>query len=159
RVAHIEAGLRSYDRTMPEEVNRLVTDALADLLLTPTRDADKNLLLEGIPPEKIRFVGNVMIDTLFLNLERANTSNILRRFHLEPKNFCAMTLHRPSNVDDKGILVGIVNALNVILERMPLIFPVHPRTRAKLIEFGLMEELKKRTNLCLTEPLSYLDFL
>src|SRR3977135_181941 len=132
RVAHIEAGLRSRDRTMPEEINRLVTDALADLLLTPSRDADENLLREGTAPEKIRFVGNVMIDTLYRNLERAHDSTILNRLQLRPREFCAMTLHRPSNVDDQATLNGILDALEAISARLPIVFPVHPRTRARL---------------------------
>lgn len=159
RVAHIEAGLRSRDRAMPEEINRLVTDALADLLLTPSRDADQNLLGEGIRPEKIRFVGNVMIDTLFRNIERARNSQTLARFALEPRRFCAMTLHRPSNVDDKRTLAGILDALDEIQRRLPIIFPVHPRTRARLEEFGLMDSVAKQSSLILTEPLGYLDFL
>ena len=159
RVAHIEAGLRSRDRTMPEEINRLVTDALADLLLTPSRDADENLFREGIAPEKIRFVGNVMIDTLFRNLERASGSKALERFNLRPREFCAMTLHRPSNVDDKQTLAGILDALNEIQQRLPIVFPVHPRTRARLEEFGLMEAAREQAGLILTEPLGYLDFL
>jgi UDP-N-acetylglucosamine 2-epimerase (non-hydrolysing) len=159
KVAHIEAGLRSRDRTMPEEINRLVTDALADLLLTPSRDGDENLLREGIAPSKIRFVGNVMIDTLYRNLERAQLSDVLGRFNLEPKKFCVMTLHRPSNVDDRETLAGIIEALEVIAQRMPIVFPIHPRTRARLTEFGLLEKVAKQENLMLTEPLGYLDFL
>jgi UDP-N-acetylglucosamine 2-epimerase (non-hydrolysing) len=159
RVAHIEAGLRSRDRTMPEEINRIVTDALADLLLTPSRDAGENLSREGVPPEKIRFVGNVMIDTLFRNLQRAAQSRTLERFGLEHAGFCAMTLHRPSNVDDRRTLAGILDALNEIQRRLPIIFPVHPRTRARLEEFGLMEDVRKQESLVLTEPLGYLDFL
>lgn len=159
KVAHIEAGLRSRDRTMPEEINRLVTDALADLLLTPSRDGDENLLREGLAPAKIRFVGNVMIDTLYRNLERARASDTLSRFHLEPQQFCAMTLHRPSNVDDQKTLAGIIDALDAVLERMPIIFPIHPRTRARLEAFGLMQKVMAQPNLILTEPLGYLDFL
>jgi UDP-N-acetylglucosamine 2-epimerase (non-hydrolysing) len=159
KVAHIEAGLRSRDRAMPEEINRLVTDALADLLLTPSRDADENLLAEGVAPAKIRFVGNVMIDTLYRNLARARLGQALSRFHLEPRGFCAMTLHRPSNVDNRETLAGILDALDVVLQRMPIIFPIHPRTRARLEEFGLMEKVTAQKNLILTEPLGYLDFL
>ena len=159
KVAHIEAGLRSRDRTMPEEINRLVTDALADLLLTPSPDADENLLREGITSQKIRFVGNVMIDTLFHNLKRAQNSGILNRFQLEEKKFCAMTLHRPSNVDDKETLAGILDALGVVFERLPIVFPIHPRTRARIAEFGLQEKIEKQKNLIMTEPLGYLDFL
>src|SRR5689334_13164500 len=159
RVAHIEAGLRSRDRGMPEEINRLVTDALADLLLTPSRDADDNLRGEGIAPEKIRFVGNVMIDTLFRSLERAKQSTILTRLEARPSTYAAMTLHRPSNVDDRDTLAGILDALAAIAERLPIIFPVHPRTRARLAEFGLLERAQRLKGLRLTEPLGYLDFL
>jgi UDP-N-acetylglucosamine 2-epimerase (non-hydrolysing) len=159
RVAHVEAGLRSRDRTMPEEINRVVTDALADLLLTPSLDANENLLREGVSPQKIRFVGNVMIDTLYRNLERARSSSILGRLNLEAGQFCAMTLHRPSNVDDKQTLTGIIDALELICERLPIVFPVHPRTRDRLEQFGLSARISKRRSLILTEPLGYLDFL
>jgi UDP-N-acetylglucosamine 2-epimerase (non-hydrolysing) len=159
RVAHVEAGLRSGDRTMPEEINRVVTDALADLLLTPSRDAKQNLLREGAAPEKIRFVGNVMIDSLYRNLERARGSNILERLSLEPGKFCAITLHRPSNVDDKETLSGIFDALEAIGVRLPIVFPIHPRTRERLEQFGLEERVHKQSWLVLTEPLGYLDFL
>jgi UDP-N-acetylglucosamine 2-epimerase (non-hydrolysing) len=159
RVAHVEAGLRSGDRTMPEEVNRLVTDALADLLLTPSRDADRNLLKEGVAPDKIRFVGNVMIDTMQRNLDRARNSTVMERFSVQRGAFCAMTLHRPSNVDQRETLAGILDALDVIQRRIPIVFPVHPRTRARLEEFGLMEAAARQKNLMLTEPLGYLEFL
>lgn len=159
RVAHVEAGLRSFDRTMPEEINRVVTDSLADLLLTPSRDAHHNLLREGVPANKIRFVGNVMIDTLRRNLDRASQSKVLERFGLKPAEFCAMTMHRPSNVDDKKTLSGILDALLMIGEQLPIIFPVHPRTRERLEQFGLNDRLQKQESLVLTEPLGYLDFL
>ena len=159
RVAHVEAGLRSRDRTMPEEINRVVTDALADLLLTPSRDANENLLREGAAPEKIRFVGNVMIDTLYRNLERARASQILELLKLEPGQFCAMTLHRPSNVDDKETLSGILDAIEVIGERLPIVFPIHPRTRDRLDQFGLGDRVRNPRSLVLIEPLGYLDFL
>ncbi len=159
RVTHVEAGLRSGDRTMPEEINRLVTDALADLLLTPSLDANENLLREGISPNKIRFVGNVMIDTLYRNIERARNSRILDRLSLETGQYCAMTLHRPSNVDDKATLTGIVDALEMISQRLPIVFPVHPRTRVRLEQFGLSERISNSRSLILTEPLGYLDFL
>src|SRR5436190_12841921 len=159
RIAHVEAGLRSRDRTMPEEINRVVTDALADLLLTPSLDANENLHREGVSPDKIRFVGNVMIDSLYRNLERARSSLILDRLKLKAGEFCAMTLHRPSNVDDKRTLTGIVDALELICERLPIVFPVHPRTRDRLEQFGLSERIGERRSLILTEPLGYLDFL
>ena len=158
-VAHIEAGLRSRDRTMPEEINRIVTDALADLLLVPSPDATENLLSEGIPARKIRFVGNVMIDTMFASIERARNSKVLERLALRPGHFCAMTLHRPSNVDDEETLSGIIGALEVIQQRLPIVFPVHPRTRARIEEFGFKERLAHQSNLILTEPMGYLDFL
>jgi UDP-N-acetylglucosamine 2-epimerase (non-hydrolysing) len=159
RVAHIEAGLRSFDRTMPEEINRVVTDALADLLLTPSREANDNLSREGIAPEKIRFVGNVMIDTLYCNLEKSRGSNIVARLGVKPGQYCAMTLHRPSNVDDRGTLSGILDALKQVGERLPIVFPIHPRTRDRIKEFGLLERVRKQSSLLLTEPLGYLDFL
>jgi UDP-N-acetylglucosamine 2-epimerase (non-hydrolysing) len=159
RVAHVEAGLRSRDRTMPEEINRVVTDALADLLLTPSLDANENLLREGVSPDKIRFVGNVMIDTLYRNIERARSSSILDRLNLKTGQFCAMTLHRPSNVDNQQTLSGIVDALELICERLPIVFPVHPRTRDRLEQFGLSERISRKRSLILTEPLGYLDFL
>ncbi|MEK6320288.1 MAG: UDP-N-acetylglucosamine 2-epimerase (non-hydrolyzing) [Acidobacteriota bacterium] len=159
RVAHVEAGLRSRDRTMPEEINRVVTDALADLVLTPSRDANENLLGEGVAPEKIRFVGNVMIDSLYRNIERSRSSRVLERLNLKTGQFCAITLHRPSNVDDKQTLSGIVDALELICERLPIVFPVHPRTRDRLEQFGLSERISRQRSLILTEPLGYLDFL
>jgi UDP-N-acetylglucosamine 2-epimerase (non-hydrolysing) len=155
RVAHVEAGLRSRDRRMPEEINRLATDALADLLLTPSRDADANLLAEGVPPEKIVFVGNVMIDTLLAQRERARTSDVLERFGLEPGAYAAMTMHRPSNVDDRATLEGILGALGRIAERLPIVFPAHPRTRTRIAEFALQVPEGIRV----VDPLGYLDFL
>ena len=159
RVAHVEAGLRSFDRTMPEEINRVVTDALADLLLTPSRDANDNLIREGVAPEKIRLVGNVMIDTLYRNLERARRSTVLDKLRLSPRQYCAMTLHRPSNVDDKTTLSGILDALEAIGEKFPIAFPIHPRTLHRLTEFGLLDRVRAQRSLILTEPLGYLDFL
>jgi len=159
RVAHVEAGLRSRDRSMPEEINRVVTDAIADLLLTPSRDASANLLGEGVPEGRIRFVGNVMIDTLFQHLEAAGRSNVLERLSLKPQCFCAMTLHRPSNVDDKEILSGLLQALETIGRQLPIVFPVHPRTRQRIEEFGLTGRVEKIGSLMLIEPLGYLDFL
>ena len=159
RVAHVEAGLRSRDRTMPEEINRLVTDAVADLLLTPSPDADQNLIREGIPPEKIVFVGNIMIDTLHQSLEMSRASDLLGRLELEPGKYCAMTLHRPSNVDDQQTLAGILGALAEIQREIPVVFPMHPRTRARISEFGLNQGFASMPNLVVTEPLGYLDFL
>jgi len=159
KLAHVEAGLRSFDRQMPEEINRVVTDALADLLLTPSRDADENLKREGIDAARIRLVGNVMIDTLFKHLPRAEKSTILQDLGLEPRAYCVLTLHRPSNVDNESTLRGILSAIGEIQEQLPVIFPIHPRTRARVAEFGLEAELERMKRLKVIEPLGYLDFL
>ena len=159
KVAHVEAGLRSRDRTMPEEINRLLTDQIADLLLTPSRDADENLIAEGIPKERIRFVGNVMIDSLFSQLKRAEQSTVRERLDVADKDYAALTLHRPSNVDDPVTFKRILDALEQISRRLPIIFPVHPRTRARIREFGFADLIEQNYNLRLIEPLGYLDFL
>jgi UDP-N-acetylglucosamine 2-epimerase (non-hydrolysing) len=153
-VAHVEAGLRSFDRTMPEEINRLVTDALSSLLFTTSRDADENLQREGIPPEKIHFVGNVMIDTLLKQRDRAAALNVLDRLELQPFKYALVTLHRPSNVDDPAVLADILEALRKISENMPVLFPIHPRTAKRISEFGL-----NATGIRTVEPLGYLEFL
>src|SRR5687768_11882682 len=136
KVAHVEAGLRSRDRTMPEEINRLLTDQIADLLFTPSADADQNLLHEGIAPERIRFVGNVMIDSLLKYLPLANKSTINEKIGLADKDYAVLTLHRPSNVDDPETLGRILEALKKIGERIPVLFPVHPRTKKMIAQFG-----------------------
>lgn len=159
KVAHVEAGLRSRDRSMPEEINRLLTDQIADLLLTPSRDADVNLLSEGIPAERIRFVGNVMIDSLRQHLEVAKLSNIQRDLGLANLDYAVLTLHRPSNVDERGTFSGILDALDKISSRIPIVFPVHPRTRAKIDGFGLGKRIEGMAGLRLIDPLGYLDFL
>jgi len=156
RTAHVEAGLRSFDRTMPEEINRVVTDHVADLLFTPSRDGDRNLEREGIAPDKIRFVGNVMIDTLVRLLPRAEARwpGLRARFGLE--RFVLVTLHRPSNVDDLRTLGEVMAALAEIGRRLPVLFPVHPRTRKNIDQLGLKAPA---SGLLLVEPLGYLDFL
>jgi len=159
KVAHVEAGLRSRDRTMPEEINRLLTDQIADLLFTPSTDADQNLLGEGIPPERISFVGNIMIDSLFTNLERARKSNIKSEMRLKEREYAVLTLHRPSNVDERETFERILSALETIAAQLPIVFPVHPRTRKTITQFGLEERIASATNLRLIEPLGYLDFL
>ena len=159
KVAHVEAGLRSRDRTMPEEINRLLTDQIADLLLTPSTDADANLLAEGIPQERISFVGNIMIDSLFHNLERARKSNVKNELDLTDREFAVLTLHRPSNVDDRVTFERILSALETISSSLPIIFPVHPRTKKTIAEFGLADRIAAAKNLRLIEPLGYLDFL
>ncbi|HEX9960719.1 MAG TPA: UDP-N-acetylglucosamine 2-epimerase (non-hydrolyzing) [Pyrinomonadaceae bacterium] len=158
KVAHVEAGLRSRDRTMPEEINRILTDAISDLLLTTSPDADENLRYEGIAPEKIRFVGNVMIDSLFYNLKKAETSLIRKDLNLDGKDYAVLTLHRPSNVDEKNVFKGLLEALVEIGKRLPVIFPVHPRTKSRITEFGFSETIEN-SNVKLVEPLGYLDFM
>lgn len=153
RVAHIEAGLRSFDRTMPEEINRVVTDALADLLLTPSEDAEQNLIREGVHREKIKFVGNIMIDSLLDNLPKARTSGVIAELELSPGRFVYVTLHRPSNVDNKSNLSAIMEAMKYVSRQLPVVFPVHPRTHKMLVEFGLMPRTSAR--LLLTAPIGY----
>jgi len=155
RVAHIEAGLRSFDRTMPEEINRLVTDALADLLLTPSEEADENLIREGISRDKIKFVGNIMIDSLMENLQKARASGVLTRLRLEPGRFVYVTLHRPANVDGQSSLSTIMAVLEQISRRLPVFFPIHPRTRKMLSEFSLTPRIDNR--LLLLDPIGYHD--
>lgn len=154
-VAHIEAGLRSFDRTMPEEINRIVTDAVSDWLLTSCRDADSQLLREGIPAGKIRFVGNVMIDSLVSLLPQAQASAMPRQLGVDGRPFVLVTLHRPSNVDEPERLRLLMAGLAELSATHPVIFPLHPRTRKMLQQSGLAATAP---GLQLTEPLSYLDF-
>src|SRR5881397_764326 len=149
-VAHVEAGLRSFDRAMPEEINRLVTDTLADLLFTTSREADENLKREGVDPAKIHFVGNVMIDTLLKHREKAAALHIEK-----PNQYALVTLHRPSNVDDPKVLRPILESLEEISQTMPVLFPIHPRTHKHVRDFGLSMTNGIRT----MEPLGYLEFL
>jgi UDP-N-acetylglucosamine 2-epimerase (non-hydrolysing) len=158
-VAHVEAGLRSRDRAMPEEVNRLLTDQLSELLLTPSEDADRNLLAEGIPAERIRLVGNVMIDSLLGHLALAERSDVRERFDVAGSDYAVVTLHRPSNVDDPEVLRRILRALARLGRRLPVVFPAHPRTLRNVREFGLDTDGGPGGGLRLTEPLGYLDFL
>ncbi|MBM2839894.1 MAG: UDP-N-acetylglucosamine 2-epimerase [Bacteroidetes bacterium] len=158
-IAHVEAGLRSNDRTMPEEINRIVTDSLADFLFTTSRDADTNLLNEGVAPTKIHFVGNTMIDTLNMMKPLLQSSTILNDLLLGGNPYAFMTLHRPSNVDDRPILTGICEALLVLQQQIRIVWPLHPRTRKMLEAFGLMEVLKQAENISLSDPISYLDSL
>jgi UDP-N-acetylglucosamine 2-epimerase (non-hydrolysing) len=159
KVAHLEAGLRSYDRRMPEEINRLVTDVLADYLLTPSKDADQNLLGEGIAQDKIVFVGNIMIDSLIEYRNLADKSNIMEEYNLEQNKFALITLHRPSNVDDELGLRTILNAFRIISSNLKLIFPVHPRTRKNIHNLGLDSMIESMKNLIILDPIGYYDFL
>jgi UDP-N-acetylglucosamine 2-epimerase (non-hydrolysing) len=159
KVAHVEAGLRSRDRTMPEEINRLLTDQIADLLLTPSPDADANLRAEGIPEQRIRFVGNVMIDSLRGQLERAKQSRVCADLGLAEKEYAVLTLHRPANVDDSDAFIQIITALEEIARRLPIVFPAHPRTRKMVTELGLTERVANIKGLLVIDPVGYLDFL
>jgi UDP-N-acetylglucosamine 2-epimerase (non-hydrolysing) len=155
KVAHVEAGLRSNDWSMPEEVNRVLTDRLSDLLLTPSADGDENLAHEGIDSRKIVRVGNVMIDTLLRQRELAAKSAILHKLELQSGKYAVLTLHRPSNVDDPQALKSIFIALEEISEKIPVVFPAHPRTQVRLKEFGV----GVKENISVLEPMGYIDFL
>lgn len=157
KVVHLEAGLRSYDRTMPEEVNRLVTDALADLLLTPSPDGDENLRKEGVPAEKIKFVGNIMIDALVESLDRARASTILSDLKIKPQKYVYVTLHRPSNVDDPARLKELWRCLQEVSNSFPVVFPIHPRTRKALSEIGIANPSQQ--GIFALSPIGYLDSL
>jgi UDP-N-acetylglucosamine 2-epimerase (non-hydrolysing) len=157
RVAHVEAGLRSHDRSMPEELNRLVTDTLADRLLTPSADAGDNLRREGIAAERIECVGNVMIDALVANLARSRARPVLIGLGLAPRAYAYVTLHRPANVDAPGVLGPAIEALAKLARELPVVFAMHPRTRARCAEFGIL--LADRPGLHVVEPLGYHDSL
>jgi UDP-N-acetylglucosamine 2-epimerase (non-hydrolysing) len=159
-VAHIEGGLRSGDMRMPEEINRLVTDSISDLFFTTDPDANANLKREGVSEGRIHFSGNVMIDTLLENVERAEReSNILTRLELKPKEYAFLTLHRPSNVDDATVLKGLLGEMEYIQKNVKLVFPVHPRTLGRIDTFGLRPQLDAMKNTIVLEPLGYLDML
>ena len=168
-VAHVEAGLRSRDRTMPEELNRILTDQLSELLFTTSRDADVNLQAEGIDQQRVHFVGNTMIDSLEAHLSQALTTSVLSELGLSAEEYAVVTLHRPSNVDDAAGLQRIAQMLGRVAERLPVVFPLHARTRERLVQFGLYDELRSskpaqggadsRPRVLLHGPLGYLDFL
>lgn len=159
-VAHVESGLRSYDRAMPEEINRLLTDQISDYLFTPSPDADDNLKKEGVPQEKIFCVGDVMIDSLLYHKPKAEQSQILSQLNLTKQGYALLTLHRPSNVDDKQSLSQIMAALKEIACRIQIIFPAHPRTQKMLERFNFdIQSLITNHQLLITPPLGYLDFL
>lgn len=159
RVAHVEAGLRSFDRRMPEEINRVLTDHVSDLLFVTEESAVRNLDAEGIADDKVFFVGNVMIDTLVANRERARQSDILARLALAKGEYAVLTLHRPSNVDDAEAFARILAALDRIGRDVKIVWPMHPRSRARIASFGLDGKLKSCAGLCVTDSLGYLDFL
>jgi len=155
-VAHIEAGLRSFDRSMPEEINRIVTDAISQYMLVSEPSGVDNLRDEGIAEERIFFVGNLMIDSLMAHRQKAEGSTVMADLGLEAQNYTLVTLHRPSNVDQRGPLEEILGALNELAGHHPVVWPIHPRSRARVEEFGLTDQLSA---LRVTEPLGYLDFL
>ena len=159
RLIHVEAGLRSGDRTMPEEINRILTDSISDLLFCTEKNGVDNLIHEGIPGEKIFLVGNVMIDTLLRNKTKAEDSNVLNQLDLNGNDFAVLTLHRPSNVDDAAVFGRILDALEIIQGDMPVIFPVHPRTRRNLYSTSLGKRAGAMAGLRLLDPVGYLDFL
>ena len=158
-IAHVEAGLRSFDRTMPEEINRVVTDSVSDYLFTPSEDGRTNLLREGAAENKIHFVGNIMIDTLQKYEKRARSIHECTRQSLTARSYALLTLHRPHNVDDPAALSRIMEALERVQRSLRLLFPVHPRTRARLNEWRVTEMLSEMRNVRLCEPLGYLRFV
>lgn len=158
-VAHLEAGLRSGDRDMPEEINRIVTDSVADLLWTPSPDADENLTREGVPAHRIERVGNIMIDAYELLRARIEQQATRQQFGLRARDYGVVTLHRPSNVDDETALVSLVAEICAVAAQVPLVFPLHPRTRRRLEEFDLIDRLAKKPGLHLVKPMSYLPFM
>jgi len=159
KLIHVEAGLRSFDRTMPEEINRILTDSISDLLFVTEQSGIDNLKREGIDSDKVHFVGNVMIDTLLANKEKAQKSDVLKRLGISAGEYAVITLHRPSNVDDMEKLGEIISAFEEIQKGMKLVFPVHPRTKNNIKGSGLEERVKAIKNLLLIEPVGYLDFL
>ena len=158
-VAHLEAGLRSRDRDMPEEINRLVTDTVADILWTPSPDGDENLIGEGVASEKITRVGNIMLDSYELMRGAIEASGERERLDLQGREYGVVTLHRPSNVDAPASLAALVRQLKAVAARLPLVFPVHPRTRKNLETFGLWPELAQAPGITVIEPLGYVDFM
>jgi UDP-N-acetylglucosamine 2-epimerase (non-hydrolysing) len=158
RLAHVEAGLRSFDRTMPEEINRIVTDALSDFLFTTEQSANVNLQREGIARARVFFVGNVLIDSLLQQAERAAELETPEAFGVSPGGYAMLTLHRPGNVDDCGTLIALVETIREVSQHVPIIFPVHPRTGARIRECGL-EPLLLNSRVRVVPPLGYLQFL
>jgi len=159
-IAHIEAGLRTFDWRMPEEVNRVLTDRMSELLFTPSRDADENLAREGIDMRRVHFVGNVMIDSLHAALPRARQSRIHEQVGVRKGEYALATLHRPSNVDEPAALAKLLDVLGQTAANIPVVFPVHPRTRARLsADAALRRQLEAAPGLILIDPVGYLDFL
>ena len=158
-VAHLEAGLRSFDRTMPEEINRLVTDQICNLLWTPSQDGNDNLIKEGVSEDKIDLVGNIMLDSFEILRDKISNDSAYIDLALNGEDYCVLTLHRPSNVDDPLKLESIINELVRVSKKIKIFFPIHPRTVASLKKFGLYENLKKQNTIILCNPLSYIKFM
>ena len=158
-VAHLEAGLRSNDLKMPEEINRIVTDRIANLLWTPSIDGNENLRAEGVPDENVELVGNIMIDSFEMMRDQIVQDSTAQTLGLAGHDFAVLTMHRPSNVDDKKVLSQIVSQLVSVAAECQLVFPVHPRTRQKLSEFNLLAELEQSSNIRLIDPLGYMQFM
>ena len=159
KTAHLEAGLRSFDRSMPEEINRLVTDALADILWTPSADGDENLIREGVSREKIQRVGNIMIDSLEMLRDKIQDQTAYSDFGLELQQYGLVTLHRPSNVDAPKKLAKLFDLLSRISKKIPLVFPIHPRTRKSADQIGILSQLDQSKELILLDPLNYVRFM
>jgi UDP-N-acetylglucosamine 2-epimerase (non-hydrolysing) len=159
KLIHVEAGLRSFDKTMPEETNRILTDSISDMLFCTEQSGVDNLLREGISTEKIHLVGNVMVDNLMKNRTRAEQTTILEEMGLEPEKYAVLTLHRPSNVDDTTVFGRLLDALDVIQRDLPIIFPVHPRTHQRLMDGVLGKRVSEMSQLRQVDPLGYLEFL
>jgi UDP-N-acetylglucosamine 2-epimerase (non-hydrolysing) len=159
RVAHLEAGLRSFDRSMPEEINRILTDQICHRLWTPSPDGNKNLLAEGIPDDRIEHVGNIMIDALELTRSKIEAENTVHQMKLTNEPFSILTLHRPANVDDPKQLEKIIQILLKLSKKMKIVFPVHPRTNKQLNRFNLFDVLNETTNMILTPPIPYISFM
>ena len=158
KIAHIEAGLRSFDMKMPEEINRILTDRISDLLFTTEESGKINLEREGIPVENIFFVGNIMIDTLMVNLEKAKKLNLLDKYGLKSKEYALLTLHRPSNVDIQENLEEIIKIIDYLKKKIKIFFPAHPRTIKNLKKYGILNELDS-PNIIISEPVGYLEFI
>lgn len=158
-VSHLEAGLRSFDRTMPEELNRLLTDSIADVLWTPSADADENLLREGVTADRIERVGNIMIDSLMMMRDRIEQVGMAQKLDLESGNYGVVTLHRPVNVDTPEALRTALTAVVEVSRQIPLVFPMHPRTKARVAEFGLDGMLEREDRIKQLPPQGYLDFM
>ena len=159
KVAHVEAGLRSFDRTMPEEINRMLTDKISDYLFVTEQSGLDNLKREGVDDKNIFFVGNIMIDSLVYNLPRIKKSEVLNKLNLAKKEFILLTMHRPSNVDDKGILMQIMDIISDLQNKIKVVYPAHPRTKERIKRFGLEDDINKMANFIIIEPLEYPDFL